>query len=1115
MTAGGAVMLVRGARAHSQALSCGGWPGSGSSGAFVLALSRSRRACRSFYESTRPDSPLRPPLPRLRPHPLPLSLPLLPRSNANAAAALTSCPPRQKSHSCAGPDKTPTSSTSTIKPSFCWTRASVGSQTNTLTTPSGLISSSAIFPQRRFHSTSTSSAAVMAEPKWPGAVVRKTFLEFFEKRGHTIVPSSSVVPHNDPTLLFTNAGMNQFKPIFLGTISKADPMYSLKRATDTQKCIRAGGKHNDLDDVGKDSYHHTFFEMLGNWSFGDYFKKDAIEMSWELLTKVYGLDPSRLYVTYFEGNPDMGLEPDLEAKGLWQSVGVPEDHILPGNMKDNFWEMGDQGPCGPCSEVHYDKIGGRNASDLVNQDDPMVVEIWNNVFIQYDRQPDRSLKSLPAKHVDTGMGFERLVSALQNTVSNYATDIFTPLFQRIEEVTGARPYTDKYGADDVDGIDTAYRVVADHIRLLTFSMSDGAVPNNDGRGYVVRRVLRRGVRYARKYFNAEIGSFFSKILPALVDQMGEQFPEIVKKQQDIREILDEEEEAFARTLDRGEAQFEKYANAAIKKGEKKLSGAEVWRLYDTFGFPVDLTKLMAEERKLEIDDDEVKVAQDKAREASKVVKNSVQTFAKLNVHQIAELEQQLNVARTDDEGKYVKGDSKAKVQLIYDGKAFVKSTKDVAENTPLGLLLDKTNFYAESGGQVADTGRIVIDDVAEFKVLDVQNYGGYIVHNGYLEYGTLSSGNEVICEYDELRRSPIRNNHTGTHILNHSLREVLGDDINQKGSLVDNEKLRFDFSHKTAVTIPELKKIEDFSNSYIRQNGKIYAKEVDLDLAKGIEGVRAVFGETYPNPVRVVSVGVDVDTLLGNPKNPEWRKVSVEFCGGTHVEQTGLIKDLVIVEESGIAKGIRRIIAYTGDAAHQVQREADEFSKRLDALEALPFGPEKEQEIKTTQHALNQLTISTLTKEDIKKRFDKIIKSVTDEQKKRQKAEAKTALDTVVAHFDKNKDSKWFVGQLPISANAKAIGEVVKHFQSKDKERSVYLFGGSKNEGSVAHGVYVGTHLSSQGVTAEQWAAQVSGVVGGKSGGKEPTRQGQGTNAENLDEAVATAERWLKEKLNI
>jgi alanyl-tRNA synthetase len=796
--------------------------------------------------------------------------------------------------------------------------------------------------------------------------------------------------------------------------------------------------------------------MLGNWSFGDYFKKEAIAMSWELLTKVYGLDPDRLYVTYFEGKAELGLEPDLECKEIWKSLGVAEDHIVPGNMKDNFWEMGDQGPCGPCSEIHYDKIGGRNAAHLVNFDDPMVLEIWNNVFIQFDRQKDRSLKSLPSKHIDTGMGFERLVSALQETASNYATDIFSPLFSKIQEVTGARPYSDKYGADDVDGVDTAYRVVADHIRLLTFSMADGAVPNNDGRGYVVRRVLRRGVRYARKFFNAEIGSFFSKILPALIDQMGEQFPEIVKKQKDIMEILDEEEEAFARTLDRGEAQFSKFAAEATKNGETKLSGAVVWRLYDTFGFPVDLTKLMAEERKLEIDEAEIEVAKEKAREASKSVKEAVQTFSKLTVHQIAELEQ-LNVPRPNDDAKFSKGDSKGKVQLIFDGKAFVKSTKEIPAQTPLSLLLDQTNFYAESGGQVADTGRIIIDGVAEFKVLDVQNYGGFVVHNGYIEYGQLSSGDEVICEYDELRRQPIRNNHTGTHILNHALREVLGDDINQKGSLVDNEKLRYDFSHKTGVTIPELRKIEDMSNAYIRQNCKIYSKEVDLDLAREIEGVRAVFGETYPNPVRVVSVGIDVDMLLENPKNIEWRKVSVEFCGGTHVEQTGLIKDLVIVEESGIAKGIRRIIAYTGDAAHQVQREAEEFSQRLGSLDKMAFGSEKEQEVKIVGQELNRMTISTLTKDDLRKRYEKIQAAIVADQKKRQKAESKTALDAVLGYFEKDKDSKYFVGKLPISANAKAIGEVVKHFQTKDKERSVYLFGGSQAEGAVAHGVYVGT----------------------------------------------------------
>lgn len=850
--------------------------------------------------------------------------------------------------------------------------------------------------------------------------------------------------------------MNQFKPIFLGTINKSDPMFNLKRAVDSQKVIRAGGKHNDLDDVGKDSYHHTFFEMLGNWSFGDYFKKEAITMAWEILTKVYGLDPSRLYATYFEGNAELGLEPDMEAKEIWLSVGMPEAQIVPGDMKDNFWEMGETGPCGPSSEIHYDKIGGRNASSIVNQDDPMVVEVWNLVFMQFDRQKDKSLKSLPAKHIDTGMGFERMVSALQETESNYATDCFTPLFKQILEVTGVRPYTDKYGKDDVDGIDTAYRVIADHIRTLSFSIADGAVPNNDGRGYVIRRILRRGARYARKYLNAEIGSFFSKILPALVAHMGEQFPELAAKQQDIKEILDEEEAAFARTLDRGEAQFEKYAAKAAKENVKKLDGNVVWRLYDTFGFPVDLTQIMAEERGLDIDENEVNAAKEKAREASKAVKASVDTFAKLDVHQIAELEQ-LKAPRTDDDAKFVKGDSKAKVQLIFDGKTFHKSTKDLPENTAVGILLDNTNFYAESGGQIADTGRIVIDDVVEFKVMDVQNFGGFILHSGYIEYGALSSGDEVICEYDELRRSPIRNNHSGTHVLNHSLREVLGDDVNQKGSLVDNEKLRFDFSHKTQVKIDELRKIEDMSNSYIRRNSKIFSKDVDLDLARQIEGVRAVFGETYPNPVRVVSIGVDVDTMLKEPKKQEWRQYSVEFCGGTHVEQTGLIKDLIIVEESGIAKGIRRIIAYTGEAAHQVQREAIEFSKKLAVLEDMTFGAAKDAEIKVISQELSQLVISTLTKDEFNTRFQKIVSSVVAEQKKRQKAEAGAALTTVGKHFEEKKDASYFVGRLPISANAKALTEVFKHYQTKDKSKSVYVFGGSEEEGAVVHGVYVGT----------------------------------------------------------
>jgi len=929
-----------------------------------------------------------------------------------------------------------------------------------------------------------------------------------------VVPSSSVVPHNDPTLLFTNAGMNQFKPVFLGTIGETDDMAKLKRATDTQKCIRAGGKHNDLDDVGKDSYHHTFFEMLGNWSFGDYFKIEAIAWSWELLTKVYGLDPDRLYVTYFEGDKSAGLDPDLEAKELWKKAGVPEDHILPGNMKDNFWEMGETGPCGPCSEIHYDRIGGgRNAASLVNQDDPNVLEVWNNVFIQFDRQKDRSLKTLPAKHVDTGMGFERLVSVLQDKSSNYDTDVFSPLFQKIQEVTGARDYTDKYGSDDTDGIDTAYRVIADHIRLLTFAISDGGVPSNLGRGYVVRRVLRRGSRYARKYFNAEIGSFFSQILPALVAQMGEQFPEIVKKQQDVKELLDEEEVAFAKTLDRGEKMFEKYADNAVKNGTNKLSGADVWRLYDTFGFPEDLTKIMAQERGLDINDGEIDVAREKAREASKFTKETAQTFAKLDVHQIAELADKFNLPKPNDDAKFSKDNITSKVQLIFDGKSFLKSTEGLPEKSSFGILLDKTNFYAEQGGQTYDTGKLIIDDVAEFKVDDVQSYGGYIIHNGHLAYGNLKAGDDVICEYDELRRHPIRNNHTGTHILNHSLRQHLGDEINQKGSLVDKDKLRFDFSHKSAVTPAELKKIEDSSNKYIQQNSVVYAKDVDLDTAKGIEGVRAVFGENYPNPVRVVSVGVEIEALLANPKNPEWREVSVEFCGGTHVEQTGLIKDLVIIEESGIAKGIRRIIAFTGDDAHEVQRKAQEFSGRLTVLESLQLGPEKEDQAKHMKTELDQLEISTLTKSDLQGRLAKVQKDILAEQKKAQKAESKTALDTVKNYFETNKDSNVFVGRLPISNNPKAIGEVMNHYKNKAKDKTVYLFASGADQ--VAFGLYIGTaHIDK--IKADEWANTVSEVIDGNSGGKDPsTRTGQGKKVEKVDDAIELATKWFEEKLKL
>ncbi len=872
----------------------------------------------------------------------------------------------------------------------------------------------------------------------------------------TAVPSSSVVPLSDPTLLFTNAGMNQYKSIFLGTVDPNSDFAHLKRAVNSQKCIRAGGKHNDLDDVGKDSYHHTFFEMLGNWSFGDYFKKEAIQYSWELLTEVYGLRPDRLYVTYFEGNAAGGLEPDLEAKELWRSVGVQEDHILPGNMKDNFWEMGDQGPCGPCSEVHYDRIGGRNAADLVNQDDPNVLEIWNNVFIQYNREPDKSLRSLPSKHVDTGMGYERLVSVLQDKSSNYDTDVFTPLFDTIQEITGAREYTGKFGEEDKDGIDTAYRVVADHVRTLTFAISDGGIPNNEGRGYVVRRVLRRGARFARKYFNVEIGDFFAKIVPTLVGQMGQMFPEIAKKEDDVKEMLCEEELSFAKTLDRGERQFEYYAQQSKDRNLKSLHGADVWRLYDTFGFPPDLTRLMAEERGLSIDDNEFEDARLKAKEASKGEKKAASDLVKLDVHDISILEKMPGVSKTDDDAKFGRDNVTAQVKAIYHAKKFVDDTYSIPEGDQLGLILDKTNFYAEQGGQENDTGKVVIDGQAELDVQNVQVYAGYVLHTGYMKYGAFAVGDRPICEYDEQRRSPIRNNHTGTHILNFALREVLGDGIDQKGSLVAQEKLRFDFSHKSGISDSDLQEIEDKSTEYIRQNCGVFAKDVSLSTAREITGVRAVFGETYPDPVRVVSVGVEVEEILKNVKDPRWSSVSIEFCGGTHVQKTGDIKDLVILEESGIAKGIRRIVAVTGEDAHAVQKLAEEFSNRLSLLEEMGFGAEKEQKIKATSTDLNNLSISAVRKAEFRDRFAKIHKQILDQQKAQQKAETKKALDTVTEYFQdpKNKDATTFVTSLPIT-NAKAITDTINHVKTKMPDKTVYLFAVDKEAGRVLHGCHV------------------------------------------------------------
>ncbi|TID26138.1 hypothetical protein CANINC_002833 [Pichia inconspicua] len=936
--------------------------------------------------------------------------------------------------------------------------------------------------------------------EWPAAKVRDTFLDFFKQKGHTFVPSSSVVPHDDPTLLFANAGMNQYKPIFLGTVDPSHSFATLKRAVNSQKCIRAGGKHNDLEDVGRDSYHHTFFEMLGNWSFGDYFKEDAIKYSWELLTEVYKIPKDRLYVTYFGGDEKLGLEPDLEAKELWKRVGVQDDHILPGNVHDNFWEMGDQGPCGPCSEIHYDRIGGRNAASLVNEDDPDVLEIWNNVFMQYNREPNGELKPLPAKHIDTGLGFERLVSLLQDVRSNYDTDVFQPLFVKIQEITGVRPYSGKFGKDDTDGIDTAYRVLADHVRTLTFAIADGGVPNNEGRGYVLRRILRRGARYVRKYMNYPIGNFFSQLTPTLIEQVQHIFPELAKDPSTIYEIMNEEEASFARTLDRGEKLFESYALIASKTPEQTLSGKDVWRLYDTYGFPVDLTRLMAEEAGLKIDEEGFEKARLESKEASKGGNSKAgKTLVKLDVHALAELNEK-NVPKTDDSAKFDTKDINAKIVAIYNGSQFVDSIEPV-EGAQYGILLDQTPFYAEQGGQEYDTGKIVIDGKAEFNVENVQVYNGYVLHTGFLEEGILRVDDVVIAGYDELRRWPLRNNHTGTHILNFALRKALSDGtIDQKGSLVAPEKLRFDFSYKKGLELKEIEQVENICNEKIKASLKVYAKPVELEIAKGINGLRAVFGETYPNPVRVVSVGVPIEDLLADPTNEKWQNYSIEFCGGTHVAKTDDIKEFVIIEESGIAKGIRRIVAVSGTEAREVQRIASEFDKHLDEIAQLPYGELKERKVKDAGTELGKLSISVVSKAQLKDKFSKIEKSVKDETKQRVKQDTLKVMSAVKDFFGNEENGTLCALHVEANANAKIVSEAINYMKKEQKDKNLYLVLAEKG-GKAAQGVYLAPQVNEK-MAAVDVASKGAEFIGGRAGGKGNSCQGMGDNGDAADKAV-------------
>jgi len=720
--------------------------------------------------------------------------------------------------------------------------------------------------------------------------IRKTFLDFFESKQHQILASDSIVIKNDPTLMFTNAGMNQFKDVFLGHAAPACP-----RIANSQKCLRVSGKHNDLEEVGRDTYHHTMFEMLGNWSFADYFKKEAITWAWELLTEVFHIPPQNLYVTVFGGDEKDGTEKDEEAFDLWKAI-VPEDRILFGSKKDNFWEMGDSGPCGPCSEIHVDirsqeekvKIAGR---DLVNNDHPLVIEIWNLVFIQFNRQTNGTLTLLPAKYVDTGMGFERLCMVLQGKQSNYDTDIFQSLIQEIALLSGKN-----YG-QEADS-DIAMRVIADHLRAVCFAIADGQLPSNTGAGYVIRRILRRAVRYGFTFLSLD-KAFLNKLVPKLVEVMGNHFPELALRQQLIEKVLLEEEHSFLRTLSQGIQKFENYIQA---HPQTCIDGQFAFELFDTYGFPIDLTQLMAKEKGYTVDMDAFHAGLQAQKDRSRAV-------ASLQTDDWQELIPQAKPS------VFVGYDSLESDCRIVKYRMVKTKGKQFYQ-----VVLDQTPFYAESGGQVGDRG--VLENANEkIEIINTLKENNLLLHILPSLPENLQAA--FVARVDVEKRMLTENNHSATHLLHYALRKVLGTHVEQKGSLVNEERLRFDFSHFAKVSDNELYEVEQIVNAWVRANIPLHElRDVSIDESKKM-GAMALFGEKYGSKVRVIKFGD-----------------SVELCGGTHAKATGNIGLVKIVSEGAIAAGIRRIEAISGKQAeeyvYQLQQQAEEIKQVLNAPHVLP-----------------------------------------------------------------------------------------------------------------------------------------------------------------------------------
>ena len=865
--------------------------------------------------------------------------------------------------------------------------------------------------------------------------IRSKFLSFFEEKKHTIVPSAPMVLKDDPTLMFVNSGMAPFKEYFLGNAKPKN-----NRIADTQKCLRVSGKHNDLEEVGYDTYHHTLFEMLGNWSFGDYFKKEAIAWAWELLTEVYGIDKDILYVTVFEGSEDDKLPMDKEAYDLWKSF-ISEDRILMGNKKDNFWEMGDQGPCGPCSEIHVDirsaeekaKIDGKT---LVNADHPQVVEIWNLVFMQYNRKANGSLEALPDKHIDTGMGFERLCMVLQGVQSNYDTDVFTPIIREIETIADK-----KYGKDDK--VDVAIRVISDHVRAVAFSIADGQLPSNTGAGYVIRRILRRAIRYSFTFLDQK-EPFIYRLVEVLSEKMGKAFPELKAQKQLIENVIKEEEQSFLRTLDQGLVLL----NRIVEESKSDtISGEKAFELYDTFGFPIDLTALILREKGLSLDEagfhSEMKKQKDRSRAASEMSTDD------------------WTILSDDANEEFVGYDMlEANVKLTRYRKVVSKKDGEMYQ-----LVFNLTPFYPEGGGQVGDKGYLEDSHGDVVYILDTKKENNVIIHFAKNLPKHINETFKAVVDAKQRYRTEC--NHTATHLLHQALREILGTHVEQKGSAVHSKYLRFDFSHFSKLTIEELRDVENFVNARI--DGKLALQEKrNISMQQAIdEGAMALFGEKYGDTVRAVRFGQ-----------------SIELCGGTHVKNTGDIWHFKIVSEGAVAAGIRRIEAITNDAVKDFYFENNRAYFEMKDL------------LNNAQEPVKALQNLQAENADLKKQIENLLK----DKAKNVKGDLKNELTEI--------NGIQFLAK-KLDLDASGIKDV--SFELGQQYTNLFLLFGTENDGKALLSCYISKELvESKGLNAGAIVRELGKYIQGGGGGQPFFATAGGKNPDGIDEALAAAKKYIE-----